>query len=175
MAYYVFLKSLRSLEEFRKNSHVKIPTKSPCTNFQSCQKFKFQIKIQKGFITRIGPSFGFRPSRGPFPFSFPNRPLSLSPLGLSLSADPARPLGPAGHASVAPCPIAASLAGKRLTSRCLHPSLCLADRWAPPIITFLRLFLSSAVPPPPTTTQHLEMPPPCRYFPPAINPPLTRH
>jgi hypothetical protein len=30
MAYYIFLKSLRSLEEFRKNLHVKIPPKSPC-------------------------------------------------------------------------------------------------------------------------------------------------
>jgi hypothetical protein len=26
---------LRSLEEFRKNPHVKIPPKSPCANFQS--------------------------------------------------------------------------------------------------------------------------------------------
>jgi hypothetical protein len=33
MTYYTFLKSLRSLEEFRKNSHAKIPSKSPCTNF----------------------------------------------------------------------------------------------------------------------------------------------
>jgi hypothetical protein len=32
MAYYNFLKSLRSLEEFMKNPHVKIPPKSP-TNF----------------------------------------------------------------------------------------------------------------------------------------------
>jgi hypothetical protein len=29
MACYIFLKSLRSLEEFRKNPHVKIPPKSP--------------------------------------------------------------------------------------------------------------------------------------------------
>jgi hypothetical protein len=40
MAYYIFLKSLRSLEEFRKNAHVKIPPKSPSTNFQSLGKFK---------------------------------------------------------------------------------------------------------------------------------------
>jgi hypothetical protein len=39
MAYYIFLTSLRSLEEFRKNPHVKIPPKSP-TNFQSLGKFK---------------------------------------------------------------------------------------------------------------------------------------
>jgi hypothetical protein len=40
MTYYIFLKSLRSLEEFRKNSHVKIPSKSNSTNFQSLGKFK---------------------------------------------------------------------------------------------------------------------------------------
>jgi hypothetical protein len=40
MAYYIFLKSLRSLEEFRKNPHVKIPPKSPCANFQSIGIFK---------------------------------------------------------------------------------------------------------------------------------------
>jgi hypothetical protein len=48
MAYYIFLKSLRSLEEFRKNPHVKIPPKSPCANFQSLGKFKnpiFNFKI----------------------------------------------------------------------------------------------------------------------------------
>jgi hypothetical protein len=43
MAYYIFLKSLRSLEEFRKNPHVKIPPKSPFTNFQSLGKFKNAI------------------------------------------------------------------------------------------------------------------------------------
>jgi hypothetical protein len=43
MAYYIFLKSLRSLEEFRKNPHVKIPPKSPSTNFQSFGKFKNPI------------------------------------------------------------------------------------------------------------------------------------
>jgi hypothetical protein len=40
VAYYIFLKSLRSLEEFRKNPHVKIPPKPPSTNFQSLGKFK---------------------------------------------------------------------------------------------------------------------------------------
>jgi hypothetical protein len=43
MAYYIFLKSLRSLEEFRKNPHVKIPPKCPCANFQSLGKFKNPI------------------------------------------------------------------------------------------------------------------------------------
>jgi hypothetical protein len=40
MAYYIFPKSLRSLKEFRKNPHVKIPPKSPSTKFQSLGKFK---------------------------------------------------------------------------------------------------------------------------------------
>jgi hypothetical protein len=43
MAYYIFFKSLRSLEEFRKNSYVKIPPKSPCANFQSLGKLKNPI------------------------------------------------------------------------------------------------------------------------------------
>jgi hypothetical protein len=48
MAYFIFLKYLRSLEEFRKNPHVKIPPKSHCANFQSLGKFKnliFNSKI----------------------------------------------------------------------------------------------------------------------------------
>jgi hypothetical protein len=40
MPYYIFLKSLRRLEEFRKNPHIKIPPKSPCANFQRLGKFK---------------------------------------------------------------------------------------------------------------------------------------
>jgi hypothetical protein len=43
LTYYIFLKSLMSLEEFRKNPHVKIPSKSPSTNFQSLGKFKNPI------------------------------------------------------------------------------------------------------------------------------------
>jgi hypothetical protein len=57
MAYYIFLKSLRSLEEFRKNSHVKIPPKSPCANFQSLGKFKNLIfLIRKFFFLAFGPA-----------------------------------------------------------------------------------------------------------------------
>jgi hypothetical protein len=49
MAYYIFLKSLRSLEEFRKNPHVKILPKSSSTIFQSLAKFKNPILIRKSF------------------------------------------------------------------------------------------------------------------------------
>jgi hypothetical protein len=59
MAYYIFPKSLRSLEEFRKNPHVKIPRKSPPTNFQSLGKFKNPIFIRNEFFLRIQPT---RPS-----------------------------------------------------------------------------------------------------------------
>jgi hypothetical protein len=43
MAYNIFLKSLRSLHEFRKNPHIKIPPKSPCINFQRPNIFKIQF------------------------------------------------------------------------------------------------------------------------------------
>jgi hypothetical protein len=39
MTYFIFLKYLDSLEDFRKNHNVKIPSKSPCANFQSSAKF----------------------------------------------------------------------------------------------------------------------------------------
>jgi hypothetical protein len=54
MAYYIFLKSLRSLKEFRKNPHVKIPPKSPSTNFQNLGKFKNPILIQKFIFLAFG-------------------------------------------------------------------------------------------------------------------------
>jgi hypothetical protein len=48
MAYYIFLKSLSSLEEFRKNPHIKIPPKSPCANFQSLGQFlKILFKFER--------------------------------------------------------------------------------------------------------------------------------
>jgi hypothetical protein len=49
MAYFIFLKYLRSLEDFKKNPHVKIPPKSPPTNFQSLAIFKNQILFGKEF------------------------------------------------------------------------------------------------------------------------------
>jgi hypothetical protein len=86
MAYYIFLKSLRSLEEFRKNPHVKIPPKSPSTNFQSLDKFKNPILIWKFIFSDFQPG---RP-RGPpglsaQPAHWPHRPPQAE------SARPARP------------------------------------------------------------------------------------
>jgi hypothetical protein len=62
MAYFIFLKSLESLEDFQKNPHVKIPPKSPCTFFQSSTKFKKnQLKFEKNFFLNFGPSPVFGP------------------------------------------------------------------------------------------------------------------
>jgi hypothetical protein len=85
MACYIFLKSLRSLEEFRKNPHVKIPPKSPSTNFQSLGKFKNPILIRK---------FLFFPD---FRTSRPHDPLGLwpsQPIGRAVPKGQNRPAGP---------------------------------------------------------------------------------
>jgi hypothetical protein len=79
MAYYIFLKSSRSLEEFRKHPHVKIPPKSP-TNFQSLGKFKnptFNSEIPF-FLFSVRPTL--RPTR-PLaqPAHWPCRPRWLKP------------------------------------------------------------------------------------------------
>jgi hypothetical protein len=51
MAYFIFLKYLDSLEDYKKNPHVKIPSKSPCANFQTLPKIQIPNKIQKDFIS----------------------------------------------------------------------------------------------------------------------------
>jgi hypothetical protein len=63
MTYFIFLKYLRSLEEFRKNPHVKIPTKFPCANFQSLGKFKNLIFNSKIFLLHFRPGYPYRPTR----------------------------------------------------------------------------------------------------------------
>jgi hypothetical protein len=89
MAYYIFLKSLRSLEEFRKNPHVKIPPKSPSTNFPSLGKFKIQFLFQKNSSSEFSPlSPGGLPLPWPWPAGWPKpsnppRPKPPNPLGLS--------------------------------------------------------------------------------------------
>jgi hypothetical protein len=94
MAYYIFLKSLRSLEEFRKNPHVKIPAKSPCANFQSLGKLKNPIFNSKFSFLR------FRPGQHCGPLGFgPAGPTGLSPLlqakahRLAEAARPTRAVG----------------------------------------------------------------------------------
>jgi hypothetical protein len=74
MAYYIFLKSLTSLEEFRKNPHVKIPPKSPCANFQSLGIFKISNFIQKRiFPITFGP-LGLSAQSFFLPADFPSLP-----------------------------------------------------------------------------------------------------
>jgi hypothetical protein len=81
MAYYIFLKSLRSLEEFRKNPHVKIPPKSPSTIFQSPAIIKNQILFGKEFSFAFGPAdppgLSAQPAHRPLP-PFSRRPRARS-------------------------------------------------------------------------------------------------
>jgi hypothetical protein len=68
MAYYIFQKSLRSLEEFRKNPHVKIPPKSPSLISQSRAIIKNQILFRKEFFLHIRPNrHSGEPTAPPFP------------------------------------------------------------------------------------------------------------
>jgi hypothetical protein len=82
MAYFIFLKYFRSLQEFRKkNPHIKIPPKSPCANFQSLCIFKNLIFIQKGIF------FGFRPI-------WPSPDPALARSTLQATGTPLGPVGP---------------------------------------------------------------------------------
>jgi hypothetical protein len=91
MSYFIFLKYLRSLEEFRKNPHVKIPPKSPCANFQSLGEFKNQIfNSKKSFFFTFSPAtltgpLGLWPSRP----HWPSPPAGRSPAHLA-----SQPLSP---------------------------------------------------------------------------------
>jgi hypothetical protein len=62
MAYYIFLKSLRSLEELRRNPHVKIPPKSPSTIFQSLAIIKNQILFRKEFFPSLSAQSAHPPA-----------------------------------------------------------------------------------------------------------------
>jgi hypothetical protein len=78
MAYYNFLKSLRSLEEFRKNPHIKIPPKSPPTNFQSLVIFKNPIFIPTQIFLQHSAQSAPAASRPTQPFG-PFSPTGLLP------------------------------------------------------------------------------------------------
>jgi hypothetical protein len=87
MAYYIFLKSLRSLEEFKKNPHVKIPPKSLSTNFQSLGKLKNLIFNSEFFFLLLA-----RPTLRPTqPLAQPASQASLSPQD---ETTPRRPIQP---------------------------------------------------------------------------------
>jgi hypothetical protein len=96
MTYSIFLKYLRSVEEFKKNPHVKIPPKSPCANFKSLDIFKNQILFRKEFFRHFRPIRPFGPAAARFLF-FSTDHFPPFPLGLGHSADLAHPHGPTGR------------------------------------------------------------------------------
>jgi hypothetical protein len=87
MTYYFFLKSLRRLEEFRKNPHVKIPPNFPCVNFQSLDKFQNSISNSKIFLLHFRPGHPYQPTR---PLAQPTHGGISSPAGRSPQAGPSR-------------------------------------------------------------------------------------
>jgi hypothetical protein len=111
--------------------------------FKVYQKSKIQIKFKKVLLLELGPApvFGLAVAHFLFPSPTGRSPSlhwasASRPAQLALSAQPTtRRWRPArlpppsrGHAS---------------PHDRLRPSSCPADRWAPPVITFLRLRLSS--------------------------------
>jgi hypothetical protein len=129
MAYYIFLKSFRSLKEFRINPHLKIPPKSPCANFQSPGKFKNPIFIQKRIFLR------FRPNR---PSGRPARPASQS------SQPPA--FSNTGRARARPIPASAAVAYWpkyvsffTLRNPATTPSPSVTAKWGPPVSSIFYL------------------------------------
>jgi hypothetical protein len=90
MVYYIFLKSLRSLEEFRKNPHVKIPPKSPSTNYQSLHKFKNPIFHSEIIFSLLSARPTLRPVR---PLAQPaSPPAAPSPTGQNRPGRPIQPV-----------------------------------------------------------------------------------
>jgi hypothetical protein len=166
---------VRSLEQFRKNPHVKIPPKSPPTNFHGLGIFKNQIVIHKRIFSSLSAQSAQRPA-GPSGLSAQPRPLfsstSHSPSPHWASASwPAQPVArrwrptrlpppPRGNASprTSFAPLRARLTGgPHLSSPCSGSARARPRR--------------HSISPPPATTQHLEMPPPCRYSPSPSTPP----
>jgi hypothetical protein len=126
MAYFIFLKYLRSLEEFRKNPHLKIPPNFPCANFQSLDKFKNPIFNSKIFLLHFRPGYPYRPTR-----------LSAQPAPLA----PLLPQAKANFAGPSPCASLAYLQkyvfffDSRLpfSTPSLYPP---ADTWGP-LVSFI--------------------------------------
>jgi hypothetical protein len=83
---------LRILKEFRKNPCVQIPHKSPCTNFQSIDKFKNLIFIPKGFFSASGP-IGPAASQPTWPFGPPGPTGLLLPPQAKIEQAPPPPDG----------------------------------------------------------------------------------
>jgi hypothetical protein len=90
MAYFIFLKSLESLEDFKKNPHVQIFSKSPCAIFfEVLPNSENQSKNRKYISFTFGP-FGLSCQNGPpaSPAHFPSsahQPRWSTDLGLLVS------------------------------------------------------------------------------------------
>jgi hypothetical protein len=143
MAYFIFLKSLRSLGEFRKNPHVKIPLKSPCANFQSHCIFKNSKFYSEIILLSFRPIQPIGPAAAHSFFSnrliFPPLPTGPRP--------PGRPNRPPvifflPHQSQARC-------HRRPSSRCLHgrPDASTGREKWPHLIPLHFPPLISAIPP----------------------------
>jgi hypothetical protein len=101
MAYFIFLKYLDGLEDFRKTPHIKIPP----TNFQSLGIFKNQIFIRKRIFPSLSAQSAQQPaapsglSAQPRPLLFFSSPTDRSPsphwASASLPAQPALTAQPA--------------------------------------------------------------------------------
>jgi hypothetical protein len=122
MAYYIFLKSLRSLEEFRKNPHVKIPPKSHSTNFKSLGKFKNPIFNSEILFIAFGPADPVARS-------------ASGPAGPPVVPSPQAKIVPAGPSSPRVGRVFAenmfSLSDHAIRSRPPLPRLCV--NWAPSV------------------------------------------
>jgi hypothetical protein len=124
MAYYIFLKSLRSLEEFRKNPHVKIPPKSLSTIFQSLAILKNQILFEKEFFLHFRPN---RPTGQPAHLASPPSQPHLPPF----LPQAARAWPIPAYAALAYLPKAVS--SSSLRSPATTPSPSVTTTRAPPV------------------------------------------
>jgi hypothetical protein len=115
MAYFIVLKYLRSLEEFKKNPHVKITPKSPCANPQSLGIFKNQILFGKEFFLTFDPTGPSGPSAQLRPFFPSNWPFPPFPTGPRPLGRPSSPHGPTGH--LLPTPASEPVAQEAATGR----------------------------------------------------------
>jgi hypothetical protein len=149
MAYYIFLKSLRSPKEFRKNPHVKIPPKSPSTISQSPAIIKNQILFRKEFFLHIRPN---RPSgQAAHPASLPSQ-----------STAPPFSHRPRARARTIPAFVALAYLPKAVSSSSLcspatTPSPSVTAKRAPPVSSIFHL--ASADPGHAVASPHLSRPP----------------
>jgi hypothetical protein len=155
---------LRSLEEFRKNPHVKIPPKSPCANFQSLGIFKNLIFIRKGIFFRFrpirpSPRWSAMPRQPPAPSSAHSAQAALAYLPKDVFSLTLRTPAKTPSLSLTSLPCGARLSAP-------SPSSCWPTVAASP--HHLR--------PPRTTQLHPRMPPEPLLTPPSfppLNPPLN--